>query len=238
MSERKAYEALSSKSRLQILKLLNKRQLSVIEIAKSVNLQPITVRHHLQLLEEAGFIEGYERKSGTVGRPKVQYMTAKNSKLVSYPKRHYLSLSNFMIDNIQSFLGSSKAIELFNKIGKNMGESVVQEIESEYNVKDWSLETFRNFFVNGYLEEAGAEPEIVEVNKNRIVYRVHNCQFLELAIKIPEIMCEVLHEAFHEGVSTTLGGKVKITRLTCMGHGDPYCGHECIWYNGKERNPA
>ena len=65
LSEKKAYEALSSASRLEILKLLHKKPLSVDEIAKSVNLQPITVRHHLKSLEDAGFVESYEKRRGS-----------------------------------------------------------------------------------------------------------------------------------------------------------------------------
>jgi len=229
LSEKKAYEALSSASRLEILKLLHKKPLSVDEIAKSVNLQPITVRHHLQSLEDAGFIESYEKKRGTVGRPRVYYQIAKEPTIVGYPKRRYLTLSNFMIKTLQFVIGSKRASKLLRRVGKNMGESVIREIESKHDVKEWSSEAFIDFFIKGYLEEAGAEPEIVEADKNRVVYRVHNCLFLELAVKMPEMMCDVLHNAFHEGVSDAIGGKAKIVRLTCMGHGDAYCEHKCEW---------
>jgi predicted ArsR family transcriptional regulator len=214
LSEKKAYEALSSASRLEILKLLHKKPSSVEEIAEVVNLRPITVRHHLQSLEDAGFIESYEEKTGTVGRPKVYYRIAKEPTVVSYPKRRYLTLSNFMIKTLQLLVGSKRASKLLRRVGKNMGESVIKEIEAKHNIKEWSAENFRDYFVKGYLEEAGAEPEIVKIDKNQVVYRVHNCLFLELAVKMPEMVCDVLHDAFHEGVSNAMGGKVKITRLT------------------------
>lgn len=230
LSERKAYEALSSTSRLEILKLLHKKPLSVNEIAKLVNLQSITVRHHLKSLEDAGFIEGYEEKGGTVGRPKVYYQIAKEPTIVGYPKRRYLTLSNFMIKTLRLLIGLKRASKLLRRVGKNMGESVIREMESKHDVKEWSSEAFVDFFIKGYLEEAGGEPEIVKTGKNLVVYRVHNCLFLELAVKMPEMMCDVLHNAFHEGVSSAMGGKAKITRLTCKGHGDPYCEHKCEWH--------
>lgn len=230
LSERKAYEALSSTSRLEILKLLHKKPLSVNEIAKLVNLQSITVRHHLKSLEDAGFIEGYEEKGGTVGRPKVYYQIAKEPTIVGYPKRRYLTLSNFMIKTLRLLIGLKRASKLLRRVGKNMGESIIREMESKHDVKEWSSEAFVDFFIKGYLEEAGAEPEIVKTDKNLVVYRVHNCLFLELAVKMPEMMCDVLHNAFHEGVSSAMGGKAKITRLTCKGHGDPYCEHKCEWH--------
>lgn len=230
LSEKKAYEALSSESRLEILKLLHKKPQSVKEIAGLVNLKPITVRHHLQSLEDAGFIESYEERRGTVGRPKVYYQIAKEPTIVGYPKRRYLTLSNFMIKNLQLLIGSKRASKLLRRVGKNMGESVIKEIESKHDVKEWTSEAFIDFFIKGYLEEAGSEPEIVKINKDLVVYRVHNCLFLELAVKMPEMMCDVLHNAFHEGVSISMGGKAKIIRLTCMGHGDPYCEHKCEWH--------
>ena len=128
LSEKKAYEALSSVSRLEILKLLHKKPLSVDEIAKVVNLQPITVRHHLQSLEDVGFIESHEKKRGTVGRPKVYYRIAKEPTIVGYPKRRYLTLSNFIMKNLQLLIGSERASKLLERVGKNMGESVVLEI--------------------------------------------------------------------------------------------------------------
>ncbi|MFQ5836749.1 MAG: helix-turn-helix transcriptional regulator [Candidatus Bathyarchaeia archaeon] len=230
MSERKAYEALSSESRLEILKLLHKKALSVEGVAKLVNLRPVTVRQHLQSLEDAGFIESYREKKGVVGRPKVYYQIAKEPTIVGYPKRRYLTLSNFMIKTLRRMIGSKRAGKLLRGVGKNMGENIVRKIESEHDVKEWSPEAFTDFFIKGYLEETGAEPEIVKADKNEVVYRVHNCLFLELAVKMPEMMCDVLHNSFHEGVSSAMGEKAKITRLTCKGHGDPYCEHKCEWH--------
>lgn len=233
-TEKKAYEALSSASRLDILKLLYKKPLSVEEIAEGVKLQPITVRHHLQALEDAGFIESYEEKKGAVGRPKIYYRFAKEPAIVSYPRRRYLVLSNFMIQTVKLLIGEKRASSLLRKVGKDMGENVVTEIGSKHNVKEWSMDAFKNFFIKQYLEEAGAEPEIVKADKNSVTYRQHNCLFLELALKMPELMCDVLHESFDKGISDAMGGKLKIVRLTCQGHGDPYCEHRCEWQNSSQ----
>lgn len=230
VNEKKAYEALASSSRLKILKLLHKKPLSVEEIAESVNLQSISVRHHLQLLEDAGFVESHEERTGTVGRPKVYYEIAEEPNVVGYPRRRYLILSTYIIERLRSLIGSKKAKGLFKSVGNVMGESAVKEIESKHDIREWSCETFRDFFIARYLEEAGAEPEILKVEKNRVTYRTHNCLFLELAVKMPEIMCDVFHDAFDEGVISAMGGGAKITRTTCKGHGDAYCEHVCTWH--------
>lgn len=229
LKEKTAYEALASESRLKILKLLHKKPLSVEEVAELVKLKPITVRHHLQSLEDARFIESFEKRRGTVGRPRVFYKIAREPTTVGYPKRRYLTLSNYLIKTLQSLIGPNRSSKLLKKVGENMGKNVIREIESKHDIKVWNPETFRTFFVKEYLEKAGSEPEITEINKNAVVYRVHNCLFLELAVKMPETMCDILHDAFHEGISRAMGGEAKITKLTCKGHGDPYCEHNCEW---------
>lgn len=180
-------------------------------------------------MEESNFIESYEKKSGKVGRPKVYYRIPKKSKVVGYPKRRYLKLSNFVIRSLPIFMGSKRSVSFLKRVGRAMGKNVIKEIESMSLEKEWSFETFNELFLKKYLEEEGANPEIVKYEKNQVVYRMHNCLFFELAVKMPEMMCETLHEAFHEGVSIALNKKVKIKRLTYQGQGDPFCEHKCEW---------
>jgi len=227
--ETEAYRALSSKSRLDILKLLSKKPMSVEEMAQRLNLQPITIRHHLQSLAEAGFIEAYEERAGSVGRPKIHFKTVKEPPIVSYPKRRYLMLSNFIVSTLRYVLGEDQAKKILKKAGQEMGENTAKRLESEHEIKDWSIKSYEDFFIKDYLEKVGAEPEIIEVNDKKITYRLHNCLFFEMAVKMPEIMCDVLHEGFHEGLAKAMGKNVNVDRLTCMSKGDPYCEHSCQW---------
>lgn len=227
--EAEAYRALSSKSRLDILKLLYRKPMSVEDIAEKLGLQPITIRHHLQSLVEAGFIEATEERVGSVGRPKIIYKIVKEPPLVSFPKRRYLMLSGFLINTLQFLLGANRTKKILRKAGLDMGETTAKRLELEHEIREWSLETYEQFFVKDYLEKMGAEPEIVEVSDKKIVYRLHNCLFFEMAVKMPEIMCDTLHESFHEGLIRATGKEMKISRLTCMAKGDPYCEHSCEW---------
>jgi len=230
LREADAYRALSSKPRLEILRLLYRKPLSVEEIAKSLKLQPITIRHHLQSLEEAGFIEKNEQRTGIVGRPKIYYTIAKKPKIVGFPRRRYLTLSNFLVNTLNFTLGANRAKKLLKKVGREMGENTVKKLELEHNIKEWSPKAYEEFFIKQYLKESGAEPEIIEVDDKKIVYRLHNCHFFEMAIKMPDMMCDTLHEGFHEGASNAMGKQVKISRTTCMAHGDHYCEHVCEWH--------
>jgi len=229
LNESVLHRALGSPSRAQILRLLYRGPLSVEEIAKKLDLQAITIRHHLQALMEAGIVECHEERSGTAGRPRAYYNIAKTAPSTSFPKRQYQILSESLINSMIQEFGINRTKTLLKKIGTSMGEAAVRMLESEHNIKTWSPKDYETYLVRGYLEEEGAEPQMLESANNKIVYRLHNCLFQELSIKMPEIMCDVLHESFHDGVSKAIGKDLKIDRKTCMGHGDPYCEHVCVW---------
>jgi predicted ArsR family transcriptional regulator len=223
------YRTLASTSRIQILKLLQRGSLSVEEISQKLNLQAITIRHHLQALAEAGIVECHEERSGTAGRPRAYYNMVKTFPSTSFPKRLYQSLSEHLISGMVEEFGVDKTKIFLRKIGIASGEATIRELESKHNIKSWSLDDYKKYLIEEFLEREGNEPEIIETTNNKIVYRLHNCLFRELSAKMPAIMCDVLHESFHEGVSKAIGKGVKITRSTCMGHGDQYCEHVCVW---------
>ncbi len=233
MEEKNSYQTLSSKSRLDILKLLYKKEQSIEQIAEALNLQPITIRHHLKSLEEAGLIEKYDEHQGLAGRPKTLYRIVKKTKIVGFPKRRYLTLSSFLITTLEFAAGAKNAKRILSRVGKAMGKDVIKDLEGHNEIKDWGTKEYVQFFIKEYLEESGAEPEIVEVTDKKIVYRLHNCLFFELALKMPDLMCDVIHENFHDGVHEAMAKDVKTSRVTCMGKGDEYCEHICEWVDSK-----
>ena len=229
MIEAEAYRTLSSKSRLDILKLLYRNTMSVEQIAEKLGLQPITVRHHLQSLVESGFIEAIEERAGSVGRPKIFYRLVKEPPLVSYPRRGYLMLNNFIVKALRSTLGESQTKKILTKACLDMGENAAKRLEAKNEISEWTPKAFEHFFVRDYLEKMGAEPMVIEANDKKIVYRLHNCLLFEMAVKTPEMMCEVLHESFHEGLARAMKKDIKIQHEACMTKGDPHCQFSCEW---------
>jgi DeoR family suf operon transcriptional repressor len=221
----KVYRALSIRPRREILKLLYRGSLNVEEIAQAIGLQPITVRHHLRYLQEAGLIESVEKRTSTVGRPKTFYRITRGPPIVSFPKRRYLTLSKFLIKTMKLMLGENGAKRVLEEVGKDVGKDTIRKLESEHEIKEWELKTYKELFIGRYLEESGAEPEIVSADDKKIVYRLHNCLFLELALKMPETVCNTLHDSYHQGVTNAMHKKIKIIRTKCLVHSDPYCEH-------------
>ncbi len=225
--EAETYQALSSKSRLDILRLLYRKPMNIEELAEKLGLQPITVRHHIQCLIQAGFIQTTEEKANTVGRPRISYRIIREPPLVNYPRRGYLVLSNHLISTLRSTLKDKQAKEILRKAGFEMGENTAKKLEMDHEIKNWTMKAYEQFYVKEYLEGMGAEPELVETTDKKVTYRLHNCLFFELSVKMPEIMCDVLHESFHEGLVKEMGKQMKISRLTCLSKGDPYCEQCC-----------
>ncbi len=223
------YRALASKSRADILKLLYKKPHNIEGLAEKLTLRPITVRHHIQFLMEAGLLESFEERSGTSGRPTNYYKIAKSLPIVGFPERHYLLFSSFLVDTILLNIGEQKTREIMAKAGYKMGKEVIKGLEQKHSIKKWSPKKFEEFFVKGYLEETGTEPEIIAESDKRVIYRLHNCIFFELALKKPNLICDVLHRQFHQGVCAGIGGNVRDSQKTCMGHGDDFCEHIVAW---------
>lgn len=233
LNESSLYRTLASSSRIAIVKVLQRGPLSVEEISQKLDLQGITIRHHLQALTESGIVECHEERSGTAGRPRAYYSIVKTFPSTSFPKRLYKSLSEYLISGMVKEFGIDKTKIFLRKIGIASGEAAIRDLESKHNIKSWSLDDYKRYLIGEFLEREGNEPEIIETTNNKIVYRLHNCLFRELSAKMPEMMCDVLHESFHEGVSKAIGKDVKITRSTCTGHGDQYCEHVCVWGRQK-----
>ena len=110
-----------------------------------------------------------------------------------------------------------------------MGENTAKRLATEYEIKEWTPKAYEQLFIRDYLEKMGAEPEVVELSDKKVVYRLHNCLFFEMAVKTPEIICDVLHESYHEALTKTMGKDIKITHSACMAKDKPYCEMSVEW---------
>jgi len=229
MTERELHSALSSEAREATLKLLYKRPHVIEELAEKLKLQPVTVRHHIQALQEAGFLDSYEERNGSAGRPKTYYKLAKSLPTFAFPARRYLYFSKALVSFLLRELGKKKASEMLSQIGFEMGKDTAKYLETTYDIKEWTPSEFGKVFVEGYLQEIGAEPEIVEKNDKKVAYRTHNCVFFELSQEMPDLMCDVLHSEFHRALQETMSGNIKGVQTSCMGHGDGCCEQVFEW---------
>ncbi len=238
MSEREVHRALSSEARVEMLKLVYVKPHSIEEIAEGLKLQPVTIRHHIQTLLEAGLLESFEERSGSAGRPKTLYKVAKTLPVITFPARRYLDFSKAMVNIVLTTWGKTKTDKVLGQVGHEMGIQTTKSLEEMYRVKEWTPDAFAEFCIGQYLQEVGTRPEIVTKTKDKIVYRTHNCVFYELAQQMPGLMCDVLHNKFHQALLEAMGNNIKGIQTTCMGHGDSYCEHIVEWTTTSKKKSS
>ncbi len=220
-------KVLASSSRWKILELLAKGPKDIKGIVKETGIQPTAVRYHLQALHRLGLVETYEEK-GNIGRPRIYYKLAKKQISVEFPARNYILLAQLLLDVMKQNLGEEAAKKLLHTAGVNRGKEIIEKLTSQHNIARWTPQTFKSTYVDTYLTQIGVQPEAVKLTSDKVVFRVHSCQFLELAIKYPELVCDVLDTATQAGISEAIGG-VRVTRTKCMGHGDDFCEFSVVW---------
>ena len=198
-------------------------------MAKILNLRPVTIRHHLQSLQDAGLLETFEKRTGIAGRPKTYYKIERSVPIVGYPARRYMLLSAVLLDFVNQSMDKSRVAEVLSELGAKMGKETLEEVALSHNILKWTIENFEEFFVKETLEDFGSEPEIVERSEKKIVVRLHNCIFSELSQKMPDLMCDILHMQFYKSIGELVGSGVKVSHTSCMGHGDTYCENVFEW---------
>ncbi len=223
------FAALASKPRMDILKSLSYKPKGINKLSEELELKSITVRHHIRVLMQAGLIDTSEEVKGTVGRPEVHYKICDTNIMVSFPKRNYQFLSENLVDGLTTLLGVEETQKILKTIGVNAGIAIVKDLEEQNSIKTWTPEVFSAVFLMNMLAEMGTEPEIVTIKKDEVVYREHNCMFLDLAKKNPKMICDSLDDGFHAGIIKALGPKIEGKKLKCMGHGDRYCEYSIKW---------
>lgn len=228
MSETASSRLFSSAERLRILEVISREPRNVRDIAKEIGLQPTAIRFHLRILEQLGLVETKVQR-GRVGRPTTLYRFTGKRVEFDFPRRKYFVLAEALVTGIQRHLGEDKAKRVLRAIGLDVGSLIASDLTERRGVKNWTPKHFANFFVEGLLGEYGTQPEVVKVTAKRVVYREYNCIFQDLAVKYPKLVCDVLDEAFHDGLRRQMSPSMKSSRLRCMGHGDPYCEYAVRW---------
>ena len=233
---KEVYRALSSEARAEILKLVYQKPRDIEEMAESLKLQPVTIRHHVQALLEAGLLEFHEERSGLAGRPKAYYTISKTLPTVVFPARRYFDLSKNLVNSLRRILGEKKTEEILAEVGRDLGKETIKYLEVKNCISKWTPKEFAEIVVK-YLQDAGAEPEIVELSDTKLVYRLHNCLFSELSKEIPGLMCDVMHHEFQQSMLDSMHAEVKGVQTTCMGHGDINCEHSIEWDIKEKAKP-
>jgi DeoR family suf operon transcriptional repressor len=186
--------------------LLNQKR-TVNELAEAVDINPISVRHHVTKLEAEGLIVSEEERHG-VGRPRLVFsLTPKG--MEQFPQR-YLQLTLRLLEQLKSSLPE----KVLGNIFKEVAEGIAEDLTHDINLEDLDLKE-RLELLQEVLTAEGFMVEIQEEEGNFYIVEA-SCPYHHVGEDYPEI-CVVDQELIAHFVSSTP------KRVECILDGDKQC---------------
>jgi predicted ArsR family transcriptional regulator len=197
-----------SSTRERILEtILNNQRVTIIDLANSVGINPISVRHHIVKLEAEGLVSSKDERHG-VGRPRRTYFLTEDG-MESFPTR-YLTLTTRLLDKIKTTLPGDTVDLMFTQLGNEMALNASAEVDlSGLSMEarlDLLSECLENEGFNVSWEQVGDQYHIKEFS----------CPYYQVGQSHPEV-CSV-DKAM---ISNFLD--VPATRVKCILDGDTHC---------------
>jgi DeoR family transcriptional regulator, suf operon transcriptional repressor len=187
--------------------LLTRPRCTINDLAESVGINPISVRHHIAKLEAEGLVNSDEELHG-VGRPRRVYFLTESG-LERFPTR-YMQLTIRLLEKLKETLPEQAIKQLFT----TMAEGLVQDYTSDGQIDGLSLEE-RLDLMQKMLTKEGFNVEW-ESQGDSYHIREINCPYLHVTQNHPEV-CSVdqtLISAFLD---------VPAEKVACVLHGDANC---------------
>jgi len=149
---------------------------TILEIAEQVNINAISVRHHLTNLQADGLIVAEEERHG-VGRPRLVYSLTEKG-VENFPSR-YFHLVNSLMDQIKEKLPEKDVNSIFH----NMAEKLTSDYDSI--LKNMPIEE-RLDLLKIILNKEGFEMEW-EKKGNECVIKEISCPYFKIGDQHPEV---------------------------------------------------
>jgi DeoR family transcriptional regulator, suf operon transcriptional repressor len=185
--------------------LLNQQRCTINELAEAVDINPISVRHHINKLQADGLVDTAEEKHG-VGRPRRFYFLTERGR-EHFPTR-YLRLTLRLLEQLKETVPQPLVNKLFTQMAQDLAASYKMELEG------LTLEE-RLDLVKDLLTNEGFTVDW-EKQGDQIQIRESNCPYFRIGQNHPEV-CSVDQTL----ISTVLS--VPAEKIQCMLYGDTYC---------------
>lgn len=196
----------SKSTRQRVLQtLLSRQRCTINELADAVDINPISVRHHITRLEADGLVTSEEERHG-VGRPRRLYFLTEEGQ-ERFPSR-YLRFTIRLLEQLKDSMPEAMVSHLFTQ----MAEDVAAEYETQ--VSGMNMEQ-RLDLVTHLLSNEGFTVEW-EQKGNEYLIREISCPYYHIGQSHPEV-CSVDQTL----ISTMLS--VPAAKVKCVLNGDNYC---------------
>jgi predicted ArsR family transcriptional regulator len=187
--------------------LLKNHRCTINELAEAVNINPISVRHHIAKLQADGLVAAEEERHG-VGRPRQVYFLTEAG-LERFPTR-YMRLTIRLLQQLKANMPPAMVSQIFSQ----MAASLVQEYADEARTQGLSTEQ-RLEMVKELLKDEGFDIEWEKLGDEYHIREV-SCPYLHVGQNHPEI-CFVDQTL----ISTVLD--LPAEKVRCVLDGDTYC---------------
>ena len=187
--------------------LLKNHRCTINELAEVVEINPISVRHHISRLQADGLVVSEEERHG-VGRPRQVYFLTEAG-LEQFPTR-YLRLTIRLLEQLKDNLPPKMVDHLFSQ----MAADLVEEYAQTANMQGLTIEQ-RLELVHDLLKEEGFDLEW-EKRDDQYFIREVNCPYLHVGQNHPEVC--VIDQTL---ISTLLG--LPTEKVKCILDGDNQC---------------
>lgn len=199
---------MANNTRSKVLRsLLLNQERTVNELAESVGINPISVRHHVNKLEAEGLIQSEEERHG-VGRPRLVYSLT-NKGMEQFPQR-YLQLTLRLLEQLKSSLSEEVLGNIFREVAEGIAGDFTKHVDLDQLELKERLELLQNALISeGFmvdLEEDEGNYYIIEAS----------CPYHHVGEDYPEI-CVVDEELIAHFSNSNP------ERVECILDGDKQC---------------
>jgi predicted ArsR family transcriptional regulator len=166
--------------RKRILEILKERGgASVSELAEELGMAPVSVRHHLDILQGQGLVTiPRVRRRRTVGRPQQVY-TLTEAAIDQFPN-NFRALTSVVLDEIKEVVSPDEFKEIFQRIAQRTAEEAPPPKEGQ------TLEE-RLTEVVEFLSKKGYLPRWERSEEGDYLLHIFNCPYAGVSEAHPEL---------------------------------------------------
>lgn len=187
--------------------LLKKPQSTISDLAEAVNINSISVRHHLSSLQADNLIVAEEVRHG-VGRPRLVYSLTEEG-LERFPTR-YFRLTNRILNRVRNTMSSEEVNGLFVEIAKDIA-SDHQKILKKMTIEE------KLTYIQALLDEEGFYVDWEKHDSHYIINEV-SCPYFHVVLNHPEV-CSLDQTLISEMLS------IPAKKIECILSGGRHCSY-------------
>ena len=151
--------------------------MSVDQLGEILEVMPVTVRAHVNVLERDRLLKGSEHRTGRAGRPSILYSLTDEAQDL-FPK-NYDGLASNILDNVRKLHGDRSVTQVIERIGEEMAQANADKFRAR-DMASKVEQASRVMNQNGSLATW-------EKQGDKYILTAHNCPYLHVAEHSPGI---------------------------------------------------